>query len=195
MLVSVLADGLAMLLMPHASIMTEKLARRGLRIHQDYETDILHHVRVEEMMDRTPPTISASTTVGELAERIARRDPEVSHHQALLVVDDQGSLESIITRGDILRTLDREPSGTATVQECGSSNLIVTYPDELLSEAVHKILRHNIGRLPVVDRQNPKQIVGYLGRPNIMAARLRRLEEEQIREPGWLAAAAKAPEH
>jgi CIC family chloride channel protein len=135
MLVSVLADGLAMLLMPHASIMTEKLARRGLRIHQDYETDILHHVRVAEMMDRTPPTIAASTAVGELAERIARRDPEVSRHQALLVVDGNGSLESIITRGDILRALDREPSGTATVQECGPSKLVVTHPDELLSEA------------------------------------------------------------
>src|SRR5206468_4210953 len=32
MLVSVIADGIAMILMPSASIMTEKLARRGLRI-------------------------------------------------------------------------------------------------------------------------------------------------------------------
>jgi CIC family chloride channel protein len=35
MLVSVIADGIAMLLMPKASIMTEKLARRGLHIHQE----------------------------------------------------------------------------------------------------------------------------------------------------------------
>jgi len=48
------------------------------------------------------------------------------------------------------------------------------------------MLRHDIGRLPVVDRVNPKQIVGYLGRPNIMAARLRRMEEEHVREPGWI---------
>jgi chloride channel protein, CIC family len=39
MLVSVIADGVAMLFMPTSSIMTEKLARRGLRIHQDYETE------------------------------------------------------------------------------------------------------------------------------------------------------------
>ena len=194
MLVSVLADGLAMLLMPHASIMTEKLARRGLRIHQDYETDILHHARVEEMMDRTPPTVPASMTVGELSERIARHDPEVSRHQALLVVDGDGRLTSIITRGDILRALDRDPRGADTVQECGSSELVVTYPDELLSEAAHKILRYNIGRLPVVDRQNPKQIAGYLGRPNIMAARLRRLEEEHVREPGWLSSSQSTSE-
>jgi hypothetical protein len=33
MLVSVIADGISMLMMPQASILTEKLARRGLKIH------------------------------------------------------------------------------------------------------------------------------------------------------------------
>src|SRR6266481_1376289 len=45
MLVSVIADGLAMVLMPN-SILTEKLVRRGLRIHQDYEPDVQQQVRV-----------------------------------------------------------------------------------------------------------------------------------------------------
>ena len=45
---------------------------------------------------------------------------------------------------------------------------------------------HNIGRLPVVDRNDPARILGYLGRPGIMSARLRRLEEEHVREPGWI---------
>jgi CBS domain-containing protein len=186
MLVSVIADGIAMLLMPHASIMTEKLARRGLRIHHDYEADILQQMRVAETMDNNAPTIPSSMSVGELAERIARRDPEVCRHQAMLVVDGHGHLEAIITRGDVLRALDREPSGVASVLESGSSKLVVTYPDETLSEATDKMLRHDIGRLPVVDRANPKQIVGYLGRPNVMAARLRRMEEEHVREPGWI---------
>jgi chloride channel protein, CIC family len=193
MLVCVIADGVAMLLMPHTSIMTEKLARRGLHIHQDYETDILQQMRVSETMDRSAPIIAASTSVGELAERIARHDPEVCRHQAVLAVDDKGQLEAIITRGDIFRALHRESRGVATVGESGSSKLIVTYPDETLSEASYKMLRHNIGRLPVVERANPKRIVGYLGRPNIMAARLRRMEEEHIREPGWMGGRAGMP--
>jgi len=80
MLVSVIADGLAMLLMPKASIMTERLARRGLRIHQEYEADVTHQVIVSETMDREDdiPRILADLKVGELADRIARRDPEVS---------------------------------------------------------------------------------------------------------------------
>ena len=191
MLVSVLADGIAMVLMPRASIMTEKLARRGLHIHQDYEADILRQVKVKEMMDTAAPTIPARMTVGELAECIARHEPEVSRHQALLVVDDDKRLQAVITRGDILRALDRDPSGTETVLDAGSSKVIVAYVDETLSEAVHKLLRHNIGRLPVVERHAPKRIVGYLGRPNIMSAYLRRLEEEHVREPGWLAAREK----
>jgi H+/Cl- antiporter ClcA len=186
MLVSVIAAGIAIYLMPHASIMTEKLARRGLRIHQDYEADIMQQMRVAETMERIAPIIGAGVRVGELAERIARRDPEVSRHQALLVVDDKAQLEAIITRGDILRALDREPSGVATVLESGTRKLVVTHPDETLSDAVDKMLRHNVGRLPVVERANPRQIVGYFGRPNVMAARLRRMEEEQIRERGWI---------
>jgi len=87
MLVSVISDGVAMLFMPTSSIMTEKLARRGLRIHQDYETDILQQVAVAETMDRDVPTISSAMRVGELAERIARHDPAVARHEALLILD------------------------------------------------------------------------------------------------------------
>ncbi len=83
MLVSVIADGVAMLFMPSSSIMTEKLARRGLRIHHDYETDVLTHVTVSETMDHEAPLVAADMRVGELAERIARRDPEVSRHQGM----------------------------------------------------------------------------------------------------------------
>jgi hypothetical protein len=50
------------------------------------------------------------------------------------------------------------------------------------------MVRHDIGRLPVVRRDNPRQLIGYLGRASVMTARLRRHEEEHEREPGWLQA-------
>ena len=55
MLVAVIADGIAMLFMPKSSIMTEKLARRGLRVHQDYEADALAQATVGETMERDAP--------------------------------------------------------------------------------------------------------------------------------------------
>jgi len=186
MLVSVIALGIAMLLQPKTSIMTEKLARRGLRIHQDYEADVLQQTAVAETMDRDVPTIAGDLSIGELAERIARHDPAVTRHQGMLVLDKDGKLSGVITRGDVLRSLDKVPSGTMTVSEAGSHKLVVTYPDEVLHEALSKMLRHNVGRLPVVERNNVHHVIGYLGRPGVMAARLRRLHEEHVREPGWI---------
>jgi H+/Cl- antiporter ClcA/CBS domain-containing protein len=186
MLVAVIADGIAMLFMPTSSIMTEKLARRGLRVHQDYEADALTQATVGETMEKEAPLVSADTKVGALAERIAQHDPAVARHEALLILDSSGMLAGIITRGDILRALDKDSSGSATVQEAGSTHLVVTYPDELVSEAAAKLLRFDIGRLPVVDRAEERKVVGYLGRAAILAARLVRFHAEHVREPGWL---------
>jgi len=183
MLVSVIADGVSMLLMPKASIMTEKLRRRGMRIHQDYEVDVLQHTVVSETMDREAPTIPATMTLNELADRIGSGDPEVSRHQGMLVLDGEGKLAGIITRGDVLRALEKSPS--STVLDSCSRNVVVTYPDETLHEASEKMLRFNVGRLPVVDRADERRIVGYIGRPGIMAARRRKIDEEYVREPGW----------
>jgi chloride channel protein, CIC family len=186
MLVAVIADGVAMLFMPTSSIMTEKLARRGLRVHQDYEADALTQTTVGETMEKDAPVISVNTKVGELAERIARHDPAVVRRQALLILDDAGKLVGIITRGDVLRALDKDSSGAVTVQEAGRTHLVVTYPDELVSEAAAKLLRFDIGRLPVVDRADERKVVGYLGRSAILAARLLRFKDEHVREPGWI---------
>jgi CIC family chloride channel protein len=71
------------------------------------------------------------------------------------------------------------------VLEAGTSKLIVTYPDELVSQAASKMLRYDIGRLPVVDRADHGRAVGYLSRSGVMAARLRGFNDEHLREPGW----------
>src|SRR5437879_2835053 len=110
MLVAVIADGIAMLFMPRSSIMTEKLARRGLRVHQDYEADVLTQVTVAETMEKDAPVIAVGTKVGELAERIARHDSAVARYEALLIQDD-GQLGGIVTRGDSLRALATESTG------------------------------------------------------------------------------------
>lgn len=187
MLVAVIADGIAMLFMPRSSIMTEKLARRGLRVFQDYEADVLTQATVAETMEKDAPVIPAGTRVGDVADRIARHDPAVARYEAMLITDNEGKLAGIVTRGDILKALDMDKTGAITVEQAGNTNLVVTYPDELVSEAAAKLLRFEVGRLPVVDRTDEHKIVGYLNRAAILAARQRRLHDEHFREPGWLA--------
>jgi chloride channel protein, CIC family len=185
MLVCVIADGIAMFF-TQTSIMTEKLARRGLHIHQDYEPDVLQQVQVSETMSADVSTIPETMTVADLAQRLASRDPHLVHHAAWPLVDADARLTGIVTRGDILRALEQDPGGSMSVHEAGSRSLVVTYPDELLYDAAGKMLHNNVGRLPVVSRKDPTRVVGYLGRSGIMAARLKRLQEEHVREPGWI---------
>ena len=74
MLVTVIADAIAVRYARN-SIMTEKLARRGLHIHQDYEPDVFQQVTVGEVMAKDFDTVPVSMRVAELAERITRHDP------------------------------------------------------------------------------------------------------------------------
>ena len=182
LLVGCIASHAVTVLLMRRSILTEKIARRGHHIAREYSVDALERLRVRDVMDPDPATVPASMPVADLASRIARGDPALTHHHALPIVDEDGSLAGIITRSDILRSL-----GTTerTVLEAGSRELIVAYADETLGSATARMLRRNVGRLPVVNRDAPQEIVGYLGRPNILAARLRELDEEQLREAGW----------
>ncbi|MBI1793283.1 MAG: chloride channel protein [Chloroflexi bacterium] len=184
MLVCVIADGVAILLMRN-SIMTEKLARRGLHIHLEYEPDILQQMRVGEVMDSKPDVIPSTMTVREVANHVTHGDPAFIRHQAFPIVDKH-RLVGIVTRGDIFQALAAEGNEDKTVLEAGNDEPIVTYPDELIHDAVSKMLRNDIGRLPVVDRHAPHELVGYLGRAAVMEARLYRLHEEHVLEPGWL---------
>ena len=95
-------------------------------------------------------------------------------------------MAGIITRADIMRALETDPTGNMTVLKAGSSNPVVTYPNEVLYDAAARMLRSNMGRLPVASWEEPGKPVGYLGRSQIMAARMKRLDEEYVREPGWM---------
>jgi H+/Cl- antiporter ClcA len=190
MLVSVIADLIALRLMRN-SIMTEKLARRGLRIPQEYEADVLKQITVAEVMDKNPATVPASMPLSELADHIAKGTPQYTRRQGLPIVDEAGRLVGIITRGDVLKRLEESSDRNLTVLDAGSDSPIVTYPDESVHAAVTKMLQNDIGRLVVVSRDDPATLLGYLGRGAVLEARLQRIREENEREEGWLRFPAK----
>jgi CIC family chloride channel protein len=180
---SAAALGVTVLLM-RRSILTEKLARRGQHIAREYSVDLFEMMRVNDVMDKEVPCVPMDMTVAELSSRIAEEEPLLSRRQGTLLLDQDQKLAGIITRGDILCALRKDPTGMTTVLEAGNSEPIVAYPDEPLHDAMAKMLKHDIGRLPVVHPQEDGQVVGYLGRACIVAARARYHAEEEIRERG-----------
>src|SRR5512138_2764162 len=167
------------------SILTEKVARRGVHLSREYIVDPLELARVGDVMDPTPPTIRQDVTVSTLANWIAVGDPQYTRHQAIAIVDAQDRLVGIVTRGDVMKVLRQNPEAEATVLDAGERRLVVTYPDETVREAVVKLLRHGIGRLPVGRRDDSRALVGYLGRASVMSARLAWYRAEHTQERGW----------
>ena len=185
MLACVIADMIAIYYLP-SSIMTEKLVRRGLRVPEEYEAGVLKVVRVSEVMRKDVQPISPEMTVGELAERMARGEPSFNLTQGLPIIGKDGKLAGVVTQGDLLRALEADPKGVATVLDVGTKMVIVAYPDESAFDALFRMLQNDIGRLPVVSRENPKGMVGYLNRSSILGAWTRQMEEEGVREHGWV---------
>lgn len=189
MLSCVIADIIALRYLP-SSIMTEKLARRGLKVPEEYKV-----VRIGEVMRTDIQPIPPEMTAGELAERISGRktaDGNSSNGspynltEGLPIVGSDGFLKGVVTQGDLLKSLESDPTGRVTVLDAGSNVPIVAYPDELVFDAMYRMLQKNIGRLPVVSRENPLKMVGYFNRSSILNAWSRQMQEEDVREHGWI---------
>lgn len=185
MLVCVIADLIAIRFLPN-SIMTEKLARRGLKTNQDFEANVMRHVRVSEVMFSDVPTISPQMKVSEAADRIASGDPDLARHHALPIVDKNGQLAGMVTQSDLLAMLELEGGREKTVLEAGTRVLVVCYPDENVFDALTRMLRNDIGRLPVISREDSHHLVGYVSRSSVMSAWGRHLDDESLREHGWI---------
>ncbi len=167
------------------SIMSEKIVRRGVSVPSQYEADVYAHMTVGQVMETDAQVISAETPARELLARIAAHDPTVSRRHAYLLTDAAGNLTGIVTRGDLIKAAESLALDGA-VLALGNANLVVTYPDETLHTAIEKLLQHEIGRLPVVRRDAPTRLIGYLSRAAILSARGKVIREESHREPGWL---------
>ena len=91
-----------------------------------------------------------------------------------------------MTQGDLLKALEKDPEGKLTVLDAGVNKPIVAFPEELVYDALFRMLQSNIGRLPVVGRNDPDHMVGYLIRESILNAWTRQIQEEGVREHGWI---------
>ena len=149
------------------SIYTLKLARRGLRLRFGRDVDVLDGVLVSEVMTKNPPTIREDVTLDELKHYFL-----TTHHHGVMVVNDKNELVGVITLQDQERCLTNrgEECLSMKVGDAMTRSMLVTYPDETIGDALHRMAVRDVGRMPVVDRKNPKKLVGAVRRNDIARA-------------------------
>lgn len=141
------------------SVYTMALRRKGITLTRTAEVDILDTVTVGSVMVDPPFVASPDLPIVEA-------DTQLSAHRShgVPVVDDD-ELVGIVTVTD----LNRSPRATA-VGEVMTPRPVTVTPSTPVSRALERMAALGVGRLPVVDEDDPTQLVGFFGREGAVRA-------------------------
>jgi CIC family chloride channel protein len=149
------------------SLMTEKLTRRGLRIHHHAEVDVLRSTRVADVMSRDVVTIQTGATLAATRTALAE-----GPHSAYPLITGDGTLAGMVSRSDLLADLvaDAQP-----VDEIAATDVVAVPSSASVLDALETIVREGVEHVPVVD---DGCLVGICTRTDVLRARARKLNEE-----------------
>jgi CIC family chloride channel protein len=154
------------------SIYTLGLLRRGVDVHQRQRADVLSEINVADIMTHDFPTVPPTMTLPELMELFHE-----SGHHGFPVVDKWGDLCGVVTLEDVERAPPNQGS-SLTAGDIATKTPVVAYPDQSVKTALAQLGGRDVGRIPVVDRDNPKRLLGVLRRRNVVHAYVKAMSEK-----------------
>ncbi len=141
------------------------LARKGVRLERGRDVEVLQAITVGEVMRPDPPVLHETGTLAEAAAQLLQ-----GRAHGLPVVDSAGRLAGILTVQDVDRVLGTPSDEALTVGAVCTRDLLVAYPDETIGAAMRRMGTRDVGRLPVVARDDPRRLVGMLRRVELVRA-------------------------
>lgn len=160
------AYAISVLLM-RRSILTEKIARRGRHILQEYTVDPLDLVQASQIMTPAPATLPGTMTVQAAISFFTTE----AVHRSYPVIDAQGRLLGLVSRSDALRwQIDRDSDQTLLVDAASDAAQPIAYPDTPSGTIADLIVESGIGRIPIVEPET-RRVVGILSRQDLLKAR------------------------
>ncbi|HEY5347215.1 MAG TPA: chloride channel protein [Rhizomicrobium sp.] len=174
---SVGAFGTTVLLMKR-SILTERIARRGLHLTREYGIDPFLDTRVASIMAPSVDTLDGEMPVGEAVAFFA--DPALTLHKSYPVTDE-GSVIAMISRADALRWSREDwPEGTLLKDAVAGKPLLVGYGDELVAQLADRMTAADVGRVPILERGSEK-LIGLVARRDLLRVRMNQTRQEEHR--------------
>jgi len=129
---------------------------------QEYKTlmvsSMLEGLFVKDIMTRNVTTLTPETSVSEALNIMFKQ-----RHMGYPVIDEN-NLVGIITFEDISKVPESERN--IPVKDIMSKNLILASPDDPVFTTFEKIIKNNIGRLPVTENE---KLVGIVSKTDIIS--------------------------
>ncbi|MCQ1536923.1 chloride channel protein [Methanosarcina sp. KYL-1] len=144
------------------SIFTEGLRQKGFKIRKGREVDIMVSMLVKDAMVKHVQTVSEDKNVGTLIALM-----QASRHAGFPVLDSKGKLSGIVTLSD-LRGKVKYGEVDRKIGDIASREVEVAYPDESLDVVLNRLAVRDIGRLPVVDREDRTKLLGLITRSDVV---------------------------
>ena len=149
------------------SILTEKIARRGRHILQEYTVDPLDSQQARELMTPEPATLPAEMTV----EAALRFFTDKATHRSYPVVDADGRLVGLASRSDALRwKIGAFDEAVTLAETLSDASQTIAYPETPCGAIADLIVETGVARVPIVDPETHK-VVGILSRQDLLKAR------------------------
>ncbi len=172
------------------SILTEKVARRGVHLSREYQVDVLELVRVSQVMRKNFDIFPGASPIDELVHRVADTDAG-----GYPVVDEGGRMVGYLTPSDVKKLAKSSMGSGMTVGELAAPPKVIAYPDEPTRAAADRLAETDSESLPVVEPTTGK-VVGLFTREDAFRARVVWFREENVRErhlsvAAWLAGLSK----
>jgi H+/Cl- antiporter ClcA len=158
------------------SILTERIARRGLHLTREYAVDPFTVMRVADVMARPVDTLPAAMSVAEAARFFAEGEP----HKSYPVVDEKGQVRAMVSRADVLRWTREGWTAGETLGDL-DSEVVTAFPDELAGAVADRMAETGASRIPVVARETGA-LVGLVARRELLRVRALALKAELDRE-------------
>jgi CIC family chloride channel protein len=146
------------------SVYTLGLARKGIRLEYGRDVEVMQAIRVEEVMERDVQTFKDSDSL-IYASQVFNE----THHHGLPVVNAANEIVGILTLQDMDRA-HQAGKENLTIGEVCTRNMLEAYPDETIGAVLRRMSASAVGRLPVVERDNPRHLVGLLRRSDVIRA-------------------------
>ena len=177
-----LSHGLTVLVLKR-SILTEKIARRGYHLSNEYSLDPLEILFVREVMRTNLVALPGHQTLDAMRDTMHLNSHP--HGQSLYpVVDAHQSLLGVVTRQQLSALLDqnRDHTPPPRLAEIARVDPVVAFSDEPLRIIVHRMAETGLSRLPVLDPGDGRKLVGMISINDLLHARTQNLAEERSRE-------------
>jgi chloride channel protein, CIC family len=147
------------------SVYSLGLARKGVHLERGRDVRVLEGITVGEVMQPDTTSLNESDLLSAAADTLL-----TTRRHGLPVTDPAGELVGIFTLQDLDRAQADSNSAAKTVGDVCTRELLVAHPDETIDLALRRISERNLGRMPVVARDNPRRLLGMLRRNDIVRA-------------------------